>query len=492
MSSSYHQNTINKSQPSHYLSFKGNDVIKVNAPLAKPIETVQKSIEGTVEALSPIKASEKEKKSNKKAIAVGSSVLVITGLVALLNPKYSSKLVNKLKSWSQSAGNRFEQNKQNYLKSKFHQSCKKTIDWSIRTLEFSNNINSAKDVGFKWLCCDKKSFSSVKNKSLRNLLQKIDNGFTKIMSKAHKAITRWFDAISKKTVYWKYNSASKKMNKFEALAQQYKNKLTPAEQKELEKKLLEIKSAREVFSQQNISNRLTEQEGMMSNLERDFIVKYHAYRNGFKNKWISKSNHIDKNMTFWAEKILEPTRNKVEKQGLCSVEKLVGNGKEQKGLYNDVYTLLNEKLSQTEKDALNKMMNKASKKLRSANYSECVEYFDKKRDLILGGAPTDILTAVGGLALSGVAIATADSKEERLSRALTGGFPVIAGIGASMAFTAMLFSGVQGLLYGFLTSIGLSKLGSLADHYILGNKGEKTKPDNTDKYNIKITEVANA
>ena len=33
------------------------------------------------------------------------------------------------------------------------------------------------------------------------------------------------------------------------------------------------------------------------------------------------------------------------------------------------------------------------------------------------------------------------------------------------------------LVYGFLTSIGLSKLGSLADHYILGNKDELVKAD---------------
>ena len=124
-------------------------------------------------------------------------------------------------------------------------------------------------------------------------------------------------------------------------------------------------------------------------------------------------------------------------------------------------------------------------------------YFDKKRDLVLGGAPTDIVTAIGGLGLSGVAIATADTKEDKISRALTGGFPIIAGIGASMAFTAMLFSGVQGMLYGFLTSIGLSKIGSLADHHILGNKKENIDDKPTPTQNplnpsLKSSEVHNA
>ena len=49
---------------------------------------------------------------------------------------------------------------------------------------------------------------------------------------------------------------------------------------------------------------------------------------------------------------------------------------------------------------------------------------------------------------------------------MTVGFPAIAGIGASMAFTAMLFSGIQGMIYGSLASIGLSKVGSIADKII--------------------------
>ena len=44
-----------------------------------------------------------------------------------------------------------------------------------------------------------------------------------------------------------------------------------------------------------------------------------------------------------------------------------------------------------------------------------------------------------------------------------------------MAFTAMLFSGVQGLLLGAATSVGLSKLGSIADNLITGKKDEPIK-----------------
>ena len=104
--------------------------------------------------------------------------------------------------------------------------------------------------------------------------------------------------------------------------------------------------------------------------------------------------------------------------------------------------------------------------------------------MILGSAPTDIVTAIGGLGFSGVLIATADTKEEKISNALTGAFPVIAGLGASMAFTAMLFSGVKGMIYGALASIGLSKLGSIIDKKVLGHDiDKKTTKNNSEVKN---------
>lgn len=497
MSFGYYYNLNNSTYLPQNIGFRANatGMASTPAPLAKPIETVSKTIESSVDAFVP--EGEKKKKSYKKAITVGSSVLVVSGLVALLNPKFSSKFITKLKNASESAGKRIESSKNDYLKSKFHQASKKTLDWGVRTLEFSNNINSAKDVGFKWLCCDKKQFNNVKNTSLRNFLRKVDSGFVKVMSKVHNAITKWFDSISKHTVFSKYNGASKKMDNLESLLKQYRNKLSTAEQAQFDAKLAEISKTREFFSKTNTAQRFDEQEKLMSNLERDFLKQYRAYRNGFTNKWVNKGEHIDKNMTFWAEKIMQPTRDKVERQGLDVVEKLVGNEKGQKGLYDDIYSMLSSKLSSAEKQSLDDALKVTGKKLRKANHSETVEYFDKKRDLVLGGAPTDIVTALGGLGLSGIAIATADTKEDKISRALTGGFPIIAGIGASMAFTAMLFSGVQGLLYGFLTSIGLSKLGSIADHYILGNKKDDiennpTPTKNPFQQSLQTSEVKNA
>ncbi len=466
----YTMNTYSYPQANPY--FKGKTP---PTPLAKPIDTVSRTIENTVDTFIP-ETSEETKKSNKKAIIAGSSALVITGLVALLNPKFSSKLINKLKNASNNAGNKLKDSKESYLKSKFHETTQKALNSGVKVLEFSNNVNSAKDVGFKWLCCTNKNFSKVKNETLRNILIKIDKGFVSVMSKFHNGVSKWFDKISKKTVISNYTKASKKMDNYESALKEYGEKLTGEDKKKFDELLTKIKEKREYFSNTQVSERISKQEKSMENLEKDIIEKIKDYKDGFSKDKSKNKDHIKNNMSFWAEEIMMPERNKLEKEGLDVIEELIGNGTDKKGLYDELYTLVSKNLDASEKSSLENLLKKTSKKLKKASHSENVDYFDKKRDLVLGSAPTDIVTAAGGLALSGVAIASADTKEERISRALTGGLPIIAGIGASMAFTAMLFSGIKGMLYGAATSVGLSKLGSIADKCINGKTTQKQDP----------------
>ena len=77
--------------------------------------------------------------------------------------------------------------------------------------------------------------------------------------------------------------------------------------------------------------------------------------------------------------------------------------------------------------------------------------------------------------MSGVAIGTADTKEDRISRAITVAFPAIAGLGVSTALTAMLVSGAKSLGIGFASSIGLSMLGNTADKYLNPKKNNLSK-----------------
>ena len=454
-------------------NFRATDtVVKPDSILAKPIEKVSNIIEGSVDTFVPANEEEKKKKSNKTAITVASSVLVLSTLVAVLNPRYSATLSKKLSSWKAKTGAKIDTTKKSFVTNKFYKALSGGLNWGLKTLEFSNNFNSAKDLIFKDFCTRKKSFNKVKDKNTRNILKKIDSGFTSIISKPYNTITKWFDKISKHTVMMNYKKSARQMDLYEELVLKYKDKLSIDEQKLLQEKLEQAKNIRNFFSDEKITERFVEQEKSMSELETKFWKRYKTYRHGFSNKWKNKGDHIGQNMTFWAEEIMMPTRNKFERQGLDVVENLVGNGKDKKGVYEEIFEIIKPHISKDDKKLQN-VLNSTTKKLKKANHSECVEYFDKKRDLVLGSAPTDIVTALAGIGLSGVAIGTADNKDERISRALTGAFPVIAGLGASMAFTAMLFSGVQGMLYGALTSVILSKIGSSASHYFVGDKTSK-------------------
>lgn len=461
---------LNNYYYSNYPNFKAG---QKNAPaiISKPIEHIENVTNNIVDKFVKDSGDEEKKKSNKKAITVGSTVLVLGGLVAILNPKTSTKMMNKLKVAAQKAGNKAKTDKT--WKGNLYRGAEKGIDKTIQFLQFTNNINTMKDESFQWLCRTKKEFSGIKNDTLRSFMQKSDSIFRKVMDKPHQAITKGFDKISKQTVKGKLKSAQSKMDNLEQLFMQYKDKLSPSEKTQFENILKEIAENRKYFSEEQLVKRLENQEQLMSNLEKDTLAKINPYVKGLFKKEGWKDN-LKNNMYFWAESIMMPERNKLEQQGLEQLVKLIGDGKGQKGKYQELLELLSKHLSQEEKALLEDSLGKTAKKLRRANKSECVEYFDKKRDLMLGSAPTDVLTAVAGIGLSGIAIGTAEDKQERISRAVTVAFPAIAGLGASLAMTAMLFSGIQGMIYGSLASIGLSKIGSFTDKHFI-SKAPKTQ-----------------
>ena len=459
------------------IGFKNNQEKNKDKSLIikKPVEKVENVINKTVDTFVKTDGNEEKKKKYKKAVTVGSTVLVIGGLMALLNPKFSGKFINKMRKNASKANAEALKGNRTSLKAQFHQLKSDFLSFGADFLQFTNTANAGKDQAFKWFCADKKSFNRVKNETIRNTLRKIDDGFTTVMRKPHNAITNMFDSISKHTVHSKYGGASKKLNELENLIQSYKTKLPYSKQLELENKLKEITKAREYFSKNQVDSRLQEQEKLMSNLEKDFRAKFQEYRKNFK--WFKaegtfkeKSKHnyqnFRENMSYWAEDIMMPDRNRLEQNGKDMVNTILGDGKTQQGKYNEVIDILSPFISKEEKLALESTLKTSGKTLRKANFSETVEYFDKKRDLMLGGAPTDILTALFGIGMSGVAISTADTKEDRISRAITVAFPAIAGLGVSTALTAMLVSGAKSLGIGFASSIGLSMIGNTADKYL--------------------------
>ena len=94
---------------------------------------------------------------------------------------------------------------------------------------------------------------------------------------------------------------------------------------------------------------------------------------------------------------------------------------------------------------------------------------------MLGSAPTDVITALVSLIASGIAIGSADNKQDRISRTISGALPVVAGLGVSTILTALLFSGGKGIVLGAASSAGLSAIGSMTSHKLFPKTKEELK-----------------
>lgn len=426
------------------------------------------------------------KKSNKTALAVGAGVLFCSGIALLLNPRFSRKTMTNLKLMRRNLGLQIEKTKNNALKNKFFKSIDKGLGKLHDIAEFSNNANSMKDIWFKNLCTEKHQFNSVKNKTVRKVLQKLDSGFVNIMKKPHEAITRWFDKISIKTVKTNLKKANKEMNQFEAYILKKRELLSPADQIKLDELLAKLKAEREFFTEEALLKRLQRQEAGMKDLQVNVEGKFKRWwdgfskfedikRNGIKNETKRNFDHLNDNFDFWAQDTLMAFRNKLTKESSNATEKLTKKYGSEKGVYQEIIDLFKKTkdINPSEKTALNQRLEHLKKTLLKTNDIETVQYFDKKRDLVLGGAPTDMLSNLGMLGISAALLAAADSKEERQTRTMTGVLPIIGGIGTNLLFTAMLYSGITGLLMGAGSSIVLSKLGSIGNKYLFGNDIDK-------------------
>lgn len=453
-------NEYNCSINEHPVSFRSQDQVGLNV-VTKPIDKVENIVTNTVDTFVPEPKSEEKKKSHKTAIRVGSTVLVLSAIVALLNPKFSTTLVNKLKTSSTKAGNKAKVD--NSIWGKWNKFKEKFLEGVTNIIQVLNNANSVKDELFKKIC--------NKTSPTRNL---------------HKGITKCFDKISRQTVFRQHKNVRKQMDTLDAVMKQYKNRLSEADKKIFDEKLTQIDKLQEYFSISNTKERLDTQEKLMNTLEEKISNKINTAKDSIigkiKGKNIPNSMKFKDTYNFWAEEALMPERNKLEEEGNKIVNSLVGDGKTQKGAYREMIDILSQKLSKSELDAFEDNIKQAEKILRKANKTECIEYFDKKRDLILGSAPTDVVTALASLIASGIAIGAADNKQDRISRTISGALPVFAGLGVSTVLTALLYSGGKGMALGAASSVVLSGMGSMASHKLFPkNKPEENLAQNTQK-----------
>ena len=454
-----------------------------------PVNDVQDSISTSLNNISDIIEEKSQKKSNKTAFAVGLSTLLVMGGVVLINPKYSTKFAQHLNALSAKTKLQMEKNKDSFLKSNFYKATLKCLDFTNKSFTVVNNINSAKDVGFKYLCTTNKY---GKDKPVRHA---INAAILKITKPFHEWTTTFFDKIGRKTVNLSYKKTRKKFNNLDGIIESYRSRLTKEEAKLLDKKLSAIKKEQQFFDEVNVNSRLDKQNDIMDDLEESVKNRALNYIDTMKKSAKSKADkearleNLKDGTTFWAEDILASRKEKVMEEANKPIGKLFGDTTG-KGLYSEVENILRPKLNKNEEEALNNIIYQTEARAKKSGNIETFDYFDKKRDLILGSSPTDIVSGLTLIGLSGIAIGTADSKEDKWSKFVTMGAPAILGVATSLTLAATLVSGAKCLIAGALSGALFSKIGNIVNHKIFGNKNlddiDETS-QTTDNNNVKTS-----
>lgn len=108
---------------------------------------------------------------------------------------------------------------------------------------------------------------------------------------------------------------------------------------------------------------------------------------------------------------------------------------------------------------------KAVESFDKSVYLENIEFFDKERDLVLGSAPTDVLTVLLSFITISCGLGYAKNKDERTSIVIKSGIPILGAITTSIISATKLVSGGKSLLLGFLSGIALNQTGNITDTY---------------------------
>lgn len=140
-------------------------------------------------------------------------------------------------------------------------------------------------------------------------------------------------------------------------------------------------------------------------------------------------------------------------------------GEDGKGALQEILTIYKHLLPREDYMELKKIVIKTSHSIDNSVLKETDSFFDMKRDLKLGSAPTDILSILAAVGAIGVGLKNAENKEQQRSVLLKAGIPALGTIATSLYFSASLVSGGRAMLYGAISGLIISKCGSMLDDY---------------------------
>lgn len=146
-----------------------------------------------------------------------------------------------------------------------------------------------------------------------------------------------------------------------------------------------------------------------------------------------------------------------------------------KGPLQELLTIYKAVLPREDYIKLKKEANKAVKSLDKSIDLETVQFYDKLRDLVLGSAPTDVLSILFSIGAIGYGLTKADNKDDRISVTLKSGIPVVAAVGTSLYCSAGLVSGSKAMLVGLLSGAVMNKVGVYVDDFRKNIKAKQSQ-----------------
>ncbi len=186
-------------------------------------------------------------------------------------------------------------------------------------------------------------------------------------------------------------------------------------------------------------------------------LKLNAEINEILNK-LSQSIKENKNLHGYNTETVNQLASNIQ-----DINKIMGeNGK---GALQEMLTIYKKILPREDYLKLKQHVNKTVKDIDNAITKETDNFFDMNRDLKLGSAPTDILSILAAIGAVGAGLSKSENKDQRQSVLLRAGIPAIGTIATSLYFSASLVSGGRSMLYGAISGLAISKVGSMLDEY---------------------------
>lgn len=154
------------------------------------------------------------------------------------------------------------------------------------------------------------------------------------------------------------------------------------------------------------------------------------------------------------------------KSAADKIQKILDPEYSKKGKAQEIITIVKNQFGKKSQEYLTatSQLEKFGKNINKAIETEMNAY-EKMAELRVGSAPTDILGILFPVALGMGLVINAKTKDEKMSKTLTQGIPILGGIATAYYGTTRMFTGPKNMAMGLATAYILNVIGTQVDNF---------------------------